>query len=190
VIWARPTVHASLPEQGLKVRKLESPGGGRDLWFRGDFESVFSGLEPERSWQADNGAMSLQWGGARAGYALSISPRSSDQPLMVTQKTFLRNYAPGKLALSARAEPGCRSTLTAQVQFRGEKRSGEAIARDSDWMAAGSQMLPPARWSTISIALPRNGDQAKGFRIRLVREAQGICERPLMLDDIRILQSD
>lgn len=188
VIWPRASVHRTWPEPSLRSHGTANSETEKDLWLRGDFESVFAGTDPERSWQVDNGRQALQWTGPNSGFALSIQSGKPDQPLVVTQKTFLRNYTAGNLTLSASVKPGCQSTLVAKVQFRGERKSGEAAPKESEWTTAGSKNLAPDAWSMLSFSLPRSSDFGKGFRVRLVREVPLQCDKPMLLDDIRILQ--
>ncbi len=188
VIWPRASDHRPWPVPGLRSHGTANGEFANDLWLRGDFESVFAGTDPERSWQVEGGKQALQWTGPNSGFALSIQSEQPDQPLVVTQKTFMRSYSAGNLTLSARVKPGCQSTLVAQVQFRGERKPGEAAPLNSEWITAGNQPLAPDAWSTLSFTLPRGSDFGKGFRVRLARETQLQCDKPLLLDDIRILQ--
>ena len=188
VIWPHAANHRPWPAPGLRSHGPADGDSANDLWLRGDFESVFAGTDPERSWQVEGGTQALQWTGPNSGFALSIQSDKPDQPLVVTQKTFMRSYSAGTLTLSARVKPGCQSTLAAQVQFRGERKPGEAAPQDSEWINAGNQPLAPDAWSMLNFALPRGSDFGKGFRVRLAREVQLQCDKPLLLDDIRILQ--
>lgn len=188
VIWPGTAVRKAWPAPALLDRRPQDAGTGHDLWLRGDFESVFAGAEPERSWQIENGRQELQWTGPASGYALSVQADHTNQPLIVVQKTFMRTYSSGALSLALAINPGCRANLVAEVQFRGERRPGETTAPESAWITAETRAIDARHWSTLSFALPRTSDVGKGFRVRLKREALAPCDKPMLLDDIRLLQ--
>ncbi len=190
VNWASAQGNKRFPGPGLVERTAGGRGSEHDLWLRGDFESVAAGNEPERSWQVGSAAQSLRWTGQGSGYALSVKPNPPDLPLVIEQKTFIRNYTAKPLSFAVRAKSGCRAVLTVQVQFRGERKAGEQGIKDSDWVTAGSQLLTQDRWSDVRFELPRQGDIGKGFRVRLRRGVQGNCIEPMMLDDIRLLLAE
>ncbi|MEO1044071.1 MAG: CapA family protein [Pseudomonadota bacterium] len=122
---------------------------GKDLFFRGDFEThdIF-GLN-DRSWQIDNAQAVLSQTAKTGAYALELTPDDRDAWFTLAPKTFLRVFNQDSYTLTAWIKPQSDLEVAAFTQTRPRGMDRYQALEAAPLLSIGETSLKSGQWQQI-----------------------------------------
>ncbi|WP_047805994.1 CapA family protein [Pelagerythrobacter marensis] len=152
---------------------------GRDLLWRGDFESHEGFAAYDRSWTFDGGEGALDRDAHAGDHALRIVPAANS--VTMAQRIALRDLDKAPVTVGGiLSGEGTRLTLQYRLRLDGEKAF-------SEWQNGGTITAAGPGWQRFAFDIPQPSADPTRFNIRFVADWPGNARRPFLLDDLKVI---